>query len=104
MAEDRGWNDLEIIPIRITGKWITGILVQENKSGKRRVKLFKGLIKETGTHVLKKDGREYRFSMVQRFNIPSLNYWLRVSEEVTKVLREYVEGGKGQSLITEFKK
>ncbi len=104
MVADRGWKTVLIKPIKITGKWITGLEVQENSEGKRRVKLFKGVIKSNGTREVEHNGKVYRFSMIQRFNVPSMDYWLRISQEVVKALRDYVEGGKGQSLITEYGK
>ena len=104
LETERGWKTIMVKPIRITGKWITGLLVQENPSGDRRVKIFKGVIKQNGPNQVEHNGKVYRFSMIQRFNVPSLDYWLKISEEVAKTLREYVEGGKGQSLLTEFGK
>jgi len=86
-----GWRNVKVIPIRRAGKWITGIVVQENEEGKRRLKIFKGRIKDEGSVEVEWKGEKFRVSLIQRFNIPSKRYWEDVKREVERALRE-IEG------------
>ncbi len=94
------WQTVEIVPFRRSGRWILGALVQEDDSGKRRIKLFKGRIKEDGTHELVYKGERIKFSMVQRINIPSRRYWEFLKMHVDTVVRRYLTAeekeGKGK--------
>ena len=100
MLEERGWKTIKIVPFRRSGKWITGAEIQENAEGKKRVKLFKGFIKESGKNVVEYKGETLRFSMIQRFNIPSLDYWLKIHEHIVKLLQEL----EGQKSLLEWEK
>ncbi len=88
---ERGWKNVEVRVIRRAGKWISGIVLQENAEGKRRLKLFKGVIKENGSLEVSWKGEKLRISMIQRFNIPSKEYWEKVKGEVEKMLKK-IEG------------
>lgn len=85
------WKNLKVVPFKRAGKWISGILIQENEEGKRRIKLFKGIIKESGSLEVKWKGEKLKVSMIQRFNIGSKRYWEKVKEEVSKAIKE-IEG------------
>jgi len=82
------WKNIKVVPVRRAGKWISGIVVQENEEGKRRIKLFKGIIKEEGSLEVEWKGERFRVSMIQRFNIGSRRYWKEIAREVEKVLAE----------------
>jgi len=97
------WKNIKVVPVRRAGKWISGIVVQENEEGKRRIKLFKGIIKEEGSLEVEWKGERFRVSMIQRFNIGSRRYWKEIAREVEKVLaeisgREVEEEGEQESL------
>lgn len=97
------WRTVEIVPFRRSGRWILGALVQEDDSGKRRIKLFKGRIKEDGTHELVYKGEKIKFSMVQRINIPSSRYWEFLKAHVDPLVRKHLtrrEEGKGDERTT----
>ena len=94
------WTDKEIIVIKRSAKWIVGVIVQENSAGNIRLKLFKGAIKENGTKEVRYKGKTIRFSMVQRFNIPSLSYWESLCTRVTKIFKYNVK--KIQRSLDEF--
>lgn len=93
---------MEIIPIKRTGKWITGIIVQESE-GKRRLKLFKGVIKESGQIEVMYKGEKLKISLVQRFNIPNRKYWFKLNQEIIKLINFYLST-EGQKALSEFKK
>ena len=63
--------------------------------GKRRIKLFKGIIKENGSLEVDWKGQKLRVSMIQRFNIGSRRYWELVKREVKKALKE-IEGRESE--------
>lgn len=84
---------MAVIPFRRTGRWILGALVQEDENGKRRVKVFKGRIKEDGSHEVVYKGQTLRFSMVQRINIPSRRYWTFLKENLDRVVSKYLQEG-----------
>lgn len=90
-VEEVGWQDIKAYGITRRGKWITGILLQENRKGKRRIKLFKGLIKENAKVEVEYKGKRFKVSMIQRINVPSLEYWEKVDKEVRKALEKFVE-------------
>ena len=94
------WNDKEIIVLKRSAKWIVGVIVQENSAGDIRLKLFKGVIKENGTREVRYKGKIIRFSMVQRFNIPSLPYWETLCNSVNKIFKYNVK--KIQRSLDEF--
>jgi hypothetical protein len=96
------WKNLDIIPIRRTGKWITGVIVQESE-GKKRLKLFKGVIKEKGQIEVDYKGNKLKVSMVQRFNIPNQKYWIKLNQEIFKLINLHLSK-EGQKILSEFKK
>ncbi|MCW1296969.1 MAG: hypothetical protein OH319_04780 [Candidatus Parvarchaeota archaeon] len=102
MSKQLSWKNLEIIPIKRTGKWITGIIVQESE-GKRRLKLFKGVIKESGQIEVMYKGEKLKISLVQRFNIPNRKYWFKLNQEIIKLINFYLST-EGQKALSEFKK
>ncbi|HIP74484.1 MAG TPA: hypothetical protein EYH14_02445 [Euryarchaeota archaeon] len=77
---------MEIVPFRRSGKWLVGAIVQESDEGKRRVKIFKGRIKDDGKYEVTYKGERLRFSLSQRFNIPSARYWEWLKGEVDVVV------------------
>ena len=85
------WRDKEIVVLKRSAKWIVGVVVQENSSGTVRLKLFKGAIKENGSKEVRYKGKTIRFSMVQRFNVPSLDYWDALCKRVTKIFKYNVK-------------
>ncbi len=84
------WQTVEIIPFRRTGRWIVGAAVQESDDGKRRLKIFKGRIRDDGRHEIIYKGQRIRFNMSQRLNIPSLRYWEWLRAEIDVVARKYI--------------
>lgn len=94
------WKDLETVVLRVTGKWILGVVVQESEDGKRRLKLFKGRIKEDGNKEVEYKGKKLKFSMIQRFNVPSRKYWIKLNKEILKVFSKYL--GEEQKSLVEF--
>jgi len=94
------WADKETIVLKRSAKWIVGVLIQEDSAGAIRLKLFKGVIKENGTKEVRYKGKTIRFSMVQRFNIPSLDYWESLCTRVTKIFKYNVK--KVQRSLDEF--
>ncbi len=94
------WKDLETIVLRVTGKWVLGAVVQENEEGKRRLKLFKGRIKEDGNREIEYKGKKLRISMIQRFNIPSRKYWYKLNREILKIFSKYFR--EEQKSLIEF--
>ena len=94
------WSDKEIIILKRSAKWVVGVIVQENPDGSIRLKLFKGAIKENGTREVRYKGKIIRFSMVQRFNIPSLKYWEALCSSVNKIFKYNVK--KIQRSLDEF--
>ncbi len=82
-----------VVPFWRRGKWITGVVVQrEEETGKRRLKLFKGRIKDEGKVEVEMDGKKYRVSLVQRINIPSMKYWIELKEHVDRIAKKVWEG------------
>lgn len=101
MAQRETWNNVEIITLRRSGKWLLGVVVQETDSKKRRLKLFKGAITSKGKlDVVYKD-KTYKISLVQRFNIPNKRYWLKLNQRIIPILNKYLEKN-GQKTIDEF--
>ena len=94
------WTDKEIIVLKRSAKWIVGVVIQEDSDGSTRLKLFKGVIKESGTKEVRYKGKTIRFSMVQRFNIPSLDYWESLCTRITKIFKYNVK--KIQRSLDEF--
>ncbi|MCW1301081.1 MAG: hypothetical protein QW507_00485 [Candidatus Nanoarchaeia archaeon] len=94
------WKDIDTVILKITGKWILGVIVQEDASGRKRLKLFKGRIKDDGNRKVEYKGKEIKFSMIQRFNIPSEKYWIKLNREMLKVISKYL--GKEQRYLPEF--
>ncbi len=90
------WRTVRIIPFRRTGNWIIGAALQEDETGKRRVKIFKGRIKENGTHSVVYKGKELRFSMTQRLNISSKRYWRWLKTQVDAIVNAYLEEGEAE--------
>lgn len=84
------WRPVEVIPFRRAGRWLVGAIVQESDDGKRRVKIFKGRIKEDGRYEVEYKGEKLRFSLSQRLNIPSARYWEWLKLEVDRVVARYL--------------
>lgn len=84
------WEDIEYKILRRTGKWITGIIVQRRQDNKIRIKLFKGMIKDNGSRKISYKNKIIRFSMIQRFNITSKDFWNTISEKITAIVERYL--------------
>ena len=68
-----------------------GALVQEDENGRRRVKIFKGRIREDRGVEVMYGGEKIRVTLTQRLNIPSAQYWERLKAHVDRVVRKYLE-------------
>ncbi len=90
-----GWKNIKVVAFKRAGKWISGVVLQENDEGKRRLKLFKGRIKDDGSLEVEWKGEKFKVSMIQRFNIPSRKYWEEVKKHVESLLRE-IEGREAE--------
>ncbi len=84
------WQTVEIVPLRRAGRWLVGVAVQENDEGRRRLKIFKGRIKDDGRYEVLYKGKRVRFSLSQRLNIPSQRYWEWLKSEVDPLVRKYL--------------
>ena len=98
------WRDIKVVVFRRAGKWISGIVLQKNEEGKRRLKLFKGLIKGSGGLEVEWKGEKLKVSMIQRFNIPSRKYWNSLKAEIEKLIDELgeAEEEEGQESLEKF--
>lgn len=67
-----------------------GAIVQESDDGKKRIKLFKGRIKDDGRYEVVYKGERLRFSLSQRLNIPSARYWEWLKLETDRIVRCYL--------------
>ncbi len=89
------WVVEEVVPFWRRGKWVTGAVIQkEEESGKRRIKLFKGRIKEDGKVEVTLGGEKLRVALTQRINIPSLQYWEKLKKEIDSLARRVWSGEK----------
>ncbi len=84
------WQAVEIIPLRRAGRWLVGVIVQEGDDGRRRIKIFKGRIKDDGRYEVIYKGERLRFSLSQRLNIPSQRYWEWLKSEIDPIVRRYL--------------